>query len=125
MSADDAVLLLSVLFGMLLIWRWHRDPTSTFDIRKVILNDTGEVSLGKLGQAVALVVSTWVLIHETRAGKLTEFLFTGYMISWAAANLVSKGQDLKAKADAAKIEQPAESSSSLTQTTTIQERTKT
>ncbi len=92
MSADDAVLLIGTLFLACVVWRWQR-ASDSFDLRKVIVDAGGDVSLAKIGQVVALLVSTWVLIHETRAGKVNEWLFGGYMLAWAGTNLISKAID--------------------------------
>ena len=89
LSVDDGVLMIGTVALVCMLWRWQR-ATDTFDMRKVIVDGNGDVSLAKIGQMVALLVSTWVLIHETRAGKVSEWLFTGYMLAWAGANLISK-----------------------------------
>jgi len=94
-SLDDAILMIGAVMIIALVWVWHVESKTPFDLRKTIINKDGSVSLGKLGQAVALMVSTWVLIHETRAGVLSEWLFIGYMAAWAAANLTSKFIDTK------------------------------
>ena len=47
---------------------------------------TNTLSLSKLGQFIALVASTWVLIHQTRAGNLTEWLLLAYLATWSGAN---------------------------------------
>lgn len=73
---------------------WHRDTTTRFDLRDLLIDSTTkELSLYKVGQLAALVFSTWVLIHETRAGKLTDWLFGSYMLAWSGANLVKKFLD--------------------------------
>jgi hypothetical protein len=107
MNADDAVLLIGTLFLGAVVWRWQRAPDS-FDLRKIIVDAGGDVSLAKIGQIVALLVSTWVLIHETRAGKMTEWLFTGYMLAWAGANLISKAIDKKADPAAVSVTRTTE-----------------
>ena len=39
---------------------------------------------------VALFVSSWAMIHQTINNALTEWLFGGYMVAWAGANIASK-----------------------------------
>lgn len=53
-------------------------------------SSTGKLSLSKVGQLAALVVSTWGFVHLTLAYKLTEWYFTAYMLAWAGTNLMSK-----------------------------------
>lgn len=91
---DTAVLSVTFLCGMLLLGRWHRDKDNAFDLRWIIVDTkSNRVSLFKVGQFVALVVSTWALIYEVRHNRLTEWLFVGYMISWAGANTLNKVVD--------------------------------
>lgn len=89
MTDTYALLLAAVLFIALLTY-WQRSDDE-FDLRMLIVDSTtGKVSLFKLGQLVALGVSTWALVHETRRGFLTEWLFGLYMISWAGVNIANK-----------------------------------
>jgi hypothetical protein len=70
---------------------WHLSKETDFDLRWVLVDtSTGKVSLYKVGQATALMVSTWVLVHETRAGTLSEWLFAAYMFVWTGANIANK-----------------------------------
>ena len=83
----------AVLFAMGLcvvgvqLYRWHREPNG-FDLRD-LLTDKGSnrLSLARFGQATALIVSTWALVNETVTGRLTEWLFTSYMLAWVGAQL--------------------------------------
>lgn len=69
---------------------WHRE-NSKFDLRHVLVDcDTERVSLHRLGQFVALVVSTMVLWYEMMHGRLTEWLFAGYMFTWTGALLAKR-----------------------------------
>jgi hypothetical protein len=51
------------------------------------------VSLQKFGQVTALLVSTCAIMHELFNGRLSEWLFAGYMVAWAGSNAVSKWID--------------------------------
>jgi hypothetical protein len=94
MNIDTIILLFaSILIGILL-WIWHNDSTTRFDLTELITDSkTNRTSLMKLGQTLALLVSTWVLIYETREGRLTEWLFLSYMGIWSGANLARKWMD--------------------------------
>jgi hypothetical protein len=96
---DDFLLLFIALLLMAILGRWQLTKDNPFDIQNVFVDEHGKASLFKIGQAIAMIVSTWVLINETRAGRLTEFLFTAYMVAWAGSNLTSKAIDAKAKKD--------------------------
>lgn len=86
----DTILLLGLgaVLAVVLLYGQYRDDD--FDLRTLIVDESGKISLSKFGQFVALVASTWVLIHETRTDKLTEWLFAGYILTWAGANLGNK-----------------------------------
>ena len=88
----DTIALMLATFGLLIVlWGWHSSDGVRFNLTEMLIDSkTNRVSLMKCGQALALLISTWVLIHETRAGRLTEFLFFGYMAAWAGANLGNK-----------------------------------
>jgi hypothetical protein len=89
-NVDTIILITGILLVLITLVVWHTDK-SRFDLKEIILDtETNRVSLYKIGQVLALVISTWVLINETRAGRLNEFLFTMYMVSWAGANSLNK-----------------------------------
>jgi hypothetical protein len=97
---DDIALLLiaAVLFAILA--RWQLDKQNPFNLQSVVVDTTtGQASLFKIGQLFALIISSWIMVNETRAGRLTEWLFLGYMIAWSGANLANKMIDAKAKKD--------------------------
>jgi hypothetical protein len=81
---------------MLILWRWHTSAATDFDVRWGIVDTaTGKFSLYKFCQLGAFFFSSWVLVHETRAGKLNEWLFGSYMLAWAGANIANKLVDTK------------------------------
>jgi hypothetical protein len=85
------ILSIMALFTCFLFYRAQKIADS-FDIRDLIVDDTtGKLSLSKLGQFVALVLSSWGLIYLIMHGTLTEIYFQGYMLTWAGANVVSNG----------------------------------
>ena len=90
MTYDIPAILLGI--GMaaysLTLFVWHKDK-SRFDFRDTLIEDN-RLSLSRLGQLTALVVSTSILIHQTVSGKLTEWLFIGYMTAWAGAYIAAK-----------------------------------
>lgn len=86
-----AVLACAVLAGVLLAWRATRNQGSRFNFEDILLDSrTGRTSLSKVGQFIALSVSSWGFVFLTLAGKLSEWYFTTYMLAWAGANVASK-----------------------------------
>lgn len=78
------------LFALTVLILWQR-KADNFDLRWLLVDSTTEkVSLFKTGQLIALIVSTWGFVVLIQRDKMTEWYFTGYMASWAAANLLNK-----------------------------------
>lgn len=92
LDLETLVLGIASLVFILFIVKAHFG-VNAFDIKSTVTDENGRFSLSKFGQLVALLVSTWVLIYETRKGHLTEWLFAGYMAAWAGANLLNKYLD--------------------------------
>jgi hypothetical protein len=88
-NLETIVLLLAGIAVVIILAGWHIKD-SAFDVSQIVTNADGTFSLSKFGQLVSMLVSTWIIIYQTRHGLLTEFLFSGYMISWAGANAFHK-----------------------------------
>ena len=97
LDIDTITLLMALMIFMLTAISWHRND-SQLNLQSIVAKN-GEFSLSKIGQFTALIVSTWIAVYETRHGRMTEFLFTGYMLAWAGTNMASKFLDKKAKPD--------------------------
>jgi hypothetical protein len=94
LDIETIVLAFGTLLFLVFLVKWHVDSENDLDIRSAFMKD-GKLSLAKSGQALALIVSTWVLIYQTRNNRLTDWLFTGYMVAWSGANMASKYLDTK------------------------------
>jgi len=84
-----------VLFGTLttiiLVLIYIQTCRDTLDLRWLILDDTTQrPSLNKIGQGLALIVSTWGFLVLVERNLLTEFYFTGYMTVWAGSTALSQ-----------------------------------
>lgn len=85
---DITVLIAVAVVFLLLLIKWHMSKDAKFDVKDIIVEtSTGKVSLYKIGQVIALWVSTWIIIHETKEGRLTDWLFLSYMALWSGTNL--------------------------------------
>lgn len=94
---DIPTTILCLTMGMMVIVlsKWHTD-NSDFDFRQALLDPlTGHISFSRLGHFVCLIASTGLLLHEAAKGRLTEWLFIGYMTAWAGTFIVSKSIDAK------------------------------
>ena len=88
-NLETWLLAISAGFFLYLLYSWHTDKNTSLDVRTLVM--TGDkLSLAKMGQFIAMIVSTWVIIYQTRATLLTEWLFTGYMLAWAGAGVAGK-----------------------------------
>lgn len=96
-SFDTLILLGSSIFITLVFFVWQITSADKFDLRYALLDKSDDkVSLQKLGQAIAMLTSTWVIVYETRAGRLTEYLILIYILTWAGSTALSKYFDMKA-----------------------------
>jgi hypothetical protein len=77
----------TALVAALLMVVWVRPQTFKF------LLDKGSLfpSLGRQGQYTAMIVSTWLLVAVAllKKGDVPEWMFIGYMLSWAGAQFGS------------------------------------
>jgi hypothetical protein len=71
-----------------ILYTWQKDKSNSFDLMDALLGEDGKASLYRIGQATALITSTWGFIVLIQQGKLTEWYFTAYMTVWAGANVV-------------------------------------
>lgn len=93
-SVDLLVLVCASLIFLILVYLWHTSHDVEFDVKTLLVDgETKRFSLYKFGQFVALCVSTWILIYETRNNRLSEWLFTFYMVAWSGVNLANKYVD--------------------------------
>ena len=98
LTIDLIVLSIGAIIVLAFLIYWHLDKKTHFDIRDLMVDHRTKIlSLNKIGQLFALLVSTWIIVHETRVGRLTAFLFTGYMAVWSGSSLLSKYLDNKRK----------------------------
>jgi high-affinity Fe2+/Pb2+ permease len=89
LNLETIILLIAALGLVITLIRWHMKE-GAFDASQIITNPDGTFSLSKFGQLVSMLTSTWVIIYQTRTGALAEWLFTGYMLTWAGANAFTK-----------------------------------
>lgn len=91
MSALEIVLgavLLVVALALVVVTRDPRHPVSLLQL--VTDARSGRMSLGRVGQLVALIVSSWAFVWLTIAGTLTEWYYGTYMIAWAGARIADQ-----------------------------------
>lgn len=82
---------LNVVLLLVILWKWHNCEDTSFDFRTALVDpDTDRISFGRLGHFVSLFISTMILCYETVNGRLTEWLFTGYMLAWAGTYVAAK-----------------------------------
>lgn len=84
----------SLLFVLLVIFGWfiyhirRSDTANPLDL--ITTPDTGRLSAAKIGQLVGVVVSSWVIISATQAGKLSSEIFLIYLTYTAGVDLFGK-----------------------------------
>lgn len=88
-----AAILGVVVLALVAVTRDQRNPVSLLQL--VVEARSGRLSLSRVGQLVALIVSSWGFVALVRADRLTEWYFSSYMIAWAGARLASQFLDTK------------------------------
>lgn len=82
-------LLFMLVIGASILWR-IQTKNDHLDLRWLILDSvTKQPSIHKLGQTVALAISSWGFVYQTLHGGLTEWLMTVYCGVWAATNVAN------------------------------------
>lgn len=85
----SAVLAMTVIFLLILLYVWHKDSRSKIDLKDLISkNDRlDEKKFTRLG---AWIVSTWGFVYLILDGKFTEWYFAGYMAIWVGNAIFDK-----------------------------------
>jgi len=85
----DLVLVLMVAAFIVILLKIQKTKDN-YDLRSVISDDSGQPSIHKIGQLVALLLSTWMLVFLALHNQMTEGYFGTYMGIWAAAQAADK-----------------------------------
>jgi hypothetical protein len=99
------LMLFITLTAALVILGYMQAKRDQLDLRWLILDDkNARPSIHKIGQVLALIVSTWGFVNLVNKGTLTEYYFTAYMGIWAGSVALNKMLDNKAPAGTTTIE---------------------
>ena len=85
-TTEMSLFVITIVIGVI-IYKWHTSVNNHFDLSHALMGEDNKVSLYKIGQATALVVSTWAFVTLVQRDKLTEYYFYGYMGIWSGINL--------------------------------------
>lgn len=85
------IIVVGLFLYVAILFKWHSDETA-FDFRRSLVDppEPGSVSLSRLGQLTALVVSSSVLVYFTIKGEVQEWMFATYMVAWAGTYIAAK-----------------------------------
>jgi len=83
------------IFGYIHAKEANKNKDSKFSFEDLFLDLQGKTSLDKIGQFIALIVSTWAFVYYALAYKLSDWFFWGYMGIWAAAKAGNKWMDIQ------------------------------
>lgn len=81
-------LLFTTITVFLVVMVYLQTRKDALDLRWLILDTSGKPSIHKIGQLVALMVSTWGFVVLTLKGNLSESYFGIYMAVWTSATAV-------------------------------------
>jgi hypothetical protein len=104
------LLVVSLLYGM---YRAGQSDENTYRLSDFI-STGGHFDLAKLGQLVALITTTWVIVHMEKRSATVEWALTLYGLLWAGAQFGSLW---------ARIKSTSAQSSSSVETTVVAKST--
>ena len=81
--------------GVFILWQANRSKNNPIDFADILI-DSGRTSLRKLGELIALLASTWIIVALVVNDKLTPEYYGLYIGAWVARTLL--GQLTQAKA---------------------------
>jgi len=80
-----------------ILYSIHKNSQNKLNATSIIIDkNTGEISLSKIGQLVALVTSTWIVFYLTVTKNITEGYLGLYIATWAASNSFNSWMKVKA-----------------------------
>jgi hypothetical protein len=85
----DLVLMVMVAASVAILLKIQRTKDD-YDLRSVISDENGQPSIHKIGQLIALMLSTWMLVYLALHNQMTEGYFGTYMGIWAAAQAADR-----------------------------------
>jgi len=81
------VLVICVAWLMASVLKRSRHPDSAINIEDLLLGEDGRVSKTAVVMLGAFLLTTWMMIYFTAAGKMTEGYFTIYVGAWVTPTL--------------------------------------
>lgn len=86
-----ALTVMAVLI-IVVVWSWHRDKDSNFQLQQVIVdNTTNKISIEKVGYMTALAIGSWGFVALTLNDKLSEWYAMAYLGAFVIGRLGSSG----------------------------------
>lgn len=99
-------LILMTLMIVMVVWSWHRDKSTDFDLRQVLVDSvTGKMAVEKVGYMVALAISTWGFVTLILRNGMSEWYFTAYIGAFVLARFGA--QSLAVWKDSKKKDDPS------------------
>lgn len=91
--------------GLFVLWRAHRSRTSPIDLAHLLVDRDGHTSLRQSSEAVALLVTSWIVLWLAVSDRLTEGIFGVYVVAWVLRTLAGPTMQAWAAALQAKAHQ--------------------
>lgn len=81
-TIDAMAIVFLLLCGLIILFLWHAHKyESKFNVYDLIMED-GQASPPRVVLFLALVVSTWVVVHQTLTASLSDVVFSTWLISF-------------------------------------------
>lgn len=93
--------------GLFILYRAHRSKTSKVDLAHLIVDRDGHTSLRQVGEVLALLVTSWIVLWLAVSDKLTGEVFGVYNVAWVLRTLAGPMSQAWAKAKGVQADAPA------------------
>lgn len=85
MPAITVFAIMGISFFSLLMPNHDKQGVST-----LLREQSGKLSVSRFAVLVSLAVSSYVVMNMAIQGKLSEFIFTGYIACWSGSKVIEK-----------------------------------
>lgn len=102
----QALLVISILFAVYVLWRLHR-ARNRLDLSDFIVGEDGTLSASKLFQFGAFLVSSWGFVYLIVHDRFHEWYYGLYMGAWVFNKLFTQYLSTKATTATASVSVPA------------------
>lgn len=84
-NTADIMLVLLLLVATWVVWRAQQ--RQDFDFAEMLQDDSHKASALRLGVLGSFAISSWIVLHDTLAGTISDWQFGTYLGVWSGAKV--------------------------------------